>query len=686
MSVPGESLLNIGLSFNGFGQLVQVQQAFTKTGQIVNGTVEYFKQCKDEFGKMAANMAATYNSPGKILNGVNKAFKGADNAAGALRDLYLGFNKDLGTIEKSLGKISPKLKQLISPITRELKGPIGDFAKIMENVQDKIQVAAKQFTKMKKAVFDVADSFKNVQNTVPAAFQVFQDPQKLFNPDQWSMAIFPAIDAIGQLKDSSINLLKTISNIPGIDKFTAKIGTLGSKAFSILKGGLMSVIPTVWSFTAALLANPVTWIVVGIIALGAAIFLLWKNWDKVVAWFKKGFQWLKDTLFKAPNWVVGLIAAFLPFIGIPLLIIKNWGAIVTFFKGIGAAIGSFFSSLWGRIVKIFAPIGNFIGPIISSLWNKLVSLFTNVFNLVGSILSKVLLLPIRIVIVIGVILMSLIMKAFEKIGAMLAALWGKVVKLFNYLAGVIGSAISSAWQQVVVVFNRIVGIVGAILGPIWNKIVSVFNGIAQAIWSVLSSVFNRIAEIVGPVLGNIWAQIVNVFTAIGNAIGALFGALWNNVVSFFASGISFLGEMIGGVLDFFNGVVGAIQGAFNAIWAGIESVFQSIGKMFADIVPDWAKGLFNWAINPEGNSPGKNAPNPAKLDQKTISANSPNDRQAANQLNQSQNNRTNNTKNTKVDKIEINLTGGKNDHQTAKVVRNELDNYFNQQSAATVGR
>lgn len=636
MSVPGESLLNIGLSFTGFGQLVQVQQAFAKTGQIVNGTVEYFKHCQVEFGNMVAKMATTYNTPEKILNGVNKAFKGAAKTVGALHDFYIGFNKDIGTIEKSLGKISPNLKQLFSPLAKQITGPVGEFAKILGNVQDKIQLAAKQYTKLKKAVFDVADSFTKVQSTVPAALQVFQDPKRLFNPDQWSMAIFPAIDSIGQLKESSLEFVKSISSIPGIDKFAAKIGELGAKVFPILKSGLMSVIPAVWSFTTALLANPITWIVVGVIALGAAILLLWKNWDKVVTGFQKGFQWFKGILSKAPNWVLGLLAAFVPFVGIPLLIIKNWGAIVNFFKNAGSAIGSVFGSLW----------------------EKAAGLFTRIFGLIGSIVSKVLLLPVRIVTVVGILLISLLGKAFEKIGLMLSSLWGKVVSVFTRIVGVIVQVISSAWGRVMDVFNSVVDIIG--------------------------SVFNSIIGLIGPVLASIRDQVVNVFAGIGNAIGAVFSSIWNTVIGFIMNGVNFIGGIIGGILDFFNGIVDSIESAFNAVWSGIESIFQSIGKMFENIVPSWAKGLFNWAVNPGGSSPGKNAPNPAKLDSK-ITTNSVNDRQAANQLNQSRNNRTINTKNTKVDKIEINLTGGKNDQQTAKTVRNELMKFFGEQGAATVG-
>lgn len=62
------------------------------------------------------------------------------------------------------------------------------------------------------------------------------------------------------------------------------IKVLGSGIISFARQGITAaatalpgLIGSVWSFTAALLANPVTWIVVGMIALGVALALLAKK-------------------------------------------------------------------------------------------------------------------------------------------------------------------------------------------------------------------------------------------------------------------------------------------------------------------------------------------------------------------------------------------------------------------------
>lgn len=53
------------------------------------------------------------------------------------------------------------------------------------------------------------------------------------------------------------------------------------KAFLFLRAGLLQMIPAVWSFTLALLANPITWVVVGVIALVAGLIWLYKHFEGV---------------------------------------------------------------------------------------------------------------------------------------------------------------------------------------------------------------------------------------------------------------------------------------------------------------------------------------------------------------------------------------------------------------------
>ncbi len=57
--------------------------------------------------------------------------------------------------------------------------------------------------------------------------------------------------------------------------------------------GLLWLTASVWRFTAALLANPVTWIVVGIVGLTAAVVGLIYYWDELTAYIANSAAWQK---------------------------------------------------------------------------------------------------------------------------------------------------------------------------------------------------------------------------------------------------------------------------------------------------------------------------------------------------------------------------------------------------------
>jgi TP901 family phage tail tape measure protein len=116
---------------------------------------------------------------------------------------------------------------------------------------------------------------------------------------------------------------------------------------------LWANVTAAWAWTTALLANPITWVVVGIMALIGAGLLLWKNWDKVTTWFKTAWSWFQGMWAKVPGWV-GL---FLPFIGIPMLIIRNWDKIKGALGAVWEWIKGFSTRFWdagGNLVKALA--------------------------------------------------------------------------------------------------------------------------------------------------------------------------------------------------------------------------------------------------------------------------------------------------------------------------------------------
>ncbi len=103
--------------------------------------------------------------------------------------------------------------------------------------------------------------------------------------------------------------------IPLLKSFAGSLISMGKTAVTSLISALSPLIASVWSFTAALLANPITWIVIAIIALIAAIVLLYNKCE----WFR--------------NIVDSIFAAIKEKFGAALEIAKN------VFEGIAGVIG-----------------------------------------------------------------------------------------------------------------------------------------------------------------------------------------------------------------------------------------------------------------------------------------------------------------------------------------------------------
>jgi hypothetical protein len=142
-------------------------------------------------------------------------------------------------------------------------------------------------------------------------------------------ALLPALtDLAGALKTAADWVAKNKDLVIAI---TVVIGTLA--AIVVVLNVAMTVYTVVqWAANTALYGFPVIWIVAAVAAVIAAVVLLWMNWDKITAFFK-----------------------------------RTWDAIVDAFGAAVDAIGGFFSDLWG-------DIKGFINRAIDAV-NKLIAAF-----------------------------------------------------------------------------------------------------------------------------------------------------------------------------------------------------------------------------------------------------------------------------------------------------------------------
>lgn len=163
-------------------------------------------------------------------------------------------------------------------------------------------------------------------------------------------------------------LFKIISAVMWISKTYTAI-TMAMRAaqmaytFSILAGSTAGATFTavVTAMNLAFLASPIFWIIAGIVALGVAVYSVYKNWDKLKVWFTGLWESVK--------------IGFNKFLGF----VKEWGLL--FLGPIGWVIMA-----WKMVPDKFKNIGK---DILMGLWNGLKSKAMALFDFVKSIGSGI---------------------------------------------------------------------------------------------------------------------------------------------------------------------------------------------------------------------------------------------------------------------------------------------------------
>lgn len=215
----------------------------------------------------------------------------------------------------------------------------------------------------------------------------------------------------------------------------------------VLIGAVATLIGVIWLLNAAMLANPITWIVAGIMALVAAFVILWNEcegfrnfwinlWDKIknavsvfIDWCKNAWQSIKTAVADGINWIkekvlvpisnfyikwikppvdkcieiiskmveividlyVGLFNLLVDKIIKPIAewVSKTVNNIKDWIKGAVDTIKGWFSGLWSKIKEIFSPVANFFKGVWNNAFNAVKTVFSPIVNFFSGIWDKI---------------------------------------------------------------------------------------------------------------------------------------------------------------------------------------------------------------------------------------------------------------------------------------------------------
>lgn len=138
-------------------------------------------------------------------------------------------------------------------------------------------------------------------------------------------------------------------------------------ALAVLAIGLGIASIAVWAMNAALLANPITWIILGVVALIAAIVALAMNWDSIVAW-------ITDVWGGFIDWASGVWEDF------TTASAEIWEDFSDKLGEVGQAISDWWNDFWGGIGEFFTGTWDTIKGAGEAAWTWIHDTATGIFD------------------------------------------------------------------------------------------------------------------------------------------------------------------------------------------------------------------------------------------------------------------------------------------------------------------
>ena len=161
-------------------------------------------------------------------------------------------------------------------------GSLGKGVSVTEQMASAIQeTEPERFERLKQRIHNVTESIGNsllptVNDLMSKGEGVLTKVGSWIEKNQELVKVIMLIVlAVGGFLAVGGTLIALISGVGLVVTKTVSAFKILKGGFALARGALTPLISSVWSFTAALLANPVTWVVIGIVALIAALVLLW---------------------------------------------------------------------------------------------------------------------------------------------------------------------------------------------------------------------------------------------------------------------------------------------------------------------------------------------------------------------------------------------------------------------------
>ena len=507
-----------------------------------------------------------------ISNIISSAKTFAGNIIPAIDGALTNILGRLGSVGESIQKVIDKIKsvasnsqkiQKIKSIFYSLKSVIENVSSVMGKlIENVIDFCTKESTL--NVIKGVLDGINNVVGFCKNHFE----------------GLSTAALAVGAAFLSIVGAIKVLNAIMAIQKGIQIASTVASYALAAARGTEVAATTAATAaqlgLNTAVLANPITWIIVAIVAaiaaLVAIIVVVVKHWDKIKAAALSCWETIKSV----------------------------WGTVCEWFNTtIIQPLKTFFTGLWNGIKNITLAAWNGIKNAVITAWNGICSFFSTIANWINTNVIQ----PIKnyftnyFYFIVGI---------FTYIKEFICNIWGAIsgwiytnviqpiVNFFTGLWNSIVSIVTSVWNSICNIWGMIsTWVYTNVIQPIINFFTGLWTSITNivtSIWTTICSIWGAIASwvnscVIQPIISfftGLWTSITNIVTSIKNTICAVWGALTGWVSS----------NVIEPIKSFFSGLWDSITSAVSSVKEAIVSAFQSA---FDKVTEIWEKitGFFS---------------------------------------------------------------------------------------------